>query len=151
MGSLKRLDVISPALSDLFRKGTDTQRNQAMFVACRIAITDAKLSGARIDAALELLMTGATNDGMAREMNALEIEFDDQYFSLSDDDETITPEAQVFFHKARAAAALAYALSPDRSEQNEGLYEAISASNDTDKTIEIVKESFSDRMNDGSQ
>jgi DNA-binding FadR family transcriptional regulator len=43
------------------------------------------------------------------------------------------------FQKARAAAALAFALSPNGDQLHEAIYEAISASSDPDEAMQAAE------------
>ena len=64
---------------------------------------------------------------------------DERYFRLSAKNETITSEATVKFQKARAAAALALALSPNGEQLQEAIYEAIFASSDPEKATQAAE------------
>jgi hypothetical protein len=64
---------------------------------------------------------------MHQKLDDLAAQLDEQYFKLSEEAETTTPEALLTFRKARAAAALAFALSPDSGQLHEAVYEAIVA------------------------
>ena len=76
---------------------------------------------------------------MQQELDRLAAELDERYFRLSDDTENITPEAFVMFQKARVAAALAFALSPNGDQLHEAIYEAISASSDPDEATQAAE------------
>jgi hypothetical protein len=67
---------------------------------------------------------------MQEKLRRLATQLDERYFELSDDTENITPEASAMFQKARAAEALALALSSDGEELDEAIHEAIYASSD---------------------
>ena len=76
---------------------------------------------------------------MQEKLLRLAAQLDERYFSLSDNTENITPEAFVMFQKARAAEALALALSPDTEQLPEAIYEAISASSDPDEAAKAAE------------
>ena len=128
MGTLLRLDSISPNLAGAYREANDDQRRQAVLAACSAAVAQAGLRGAEVDAALAVLRHERTEQpDMRHELDRLAAQLDEDYFKLSEEAETTTPEALLTFRKARAAAALAFALSPDAAQLHEAMYEAIVA------------------------
>jgi hypothetical protein len=129
MGSLLRLDSISPNLAGSFRQASDHQRRQATLATCLVAVAQSGLQGQEIDAAVDLLRHGGTDQRAVRDkLECISTQLDEQYFKLSEEADTTTPEALLVFRKARAAAALAFALSPDPGQLHEAIYEAIVAS-----------------------
>ena len=76
---------------------------------------------------------------MRQKLDALIAQFDVQYFELSGESDATTPEALVVFRKARAAAALAFALSPDSGQLHEAMYEAIIGSDDQAVAIRVAE------------
>ncbi|HEX7921452.1 MAG TPA: hypothetical protein VF583_10895 [Bradyrhizobium sp.] len=131
MGVRLRLDSISPSLADSFRKADDEQRRHATLTACLVAVAGTSLQGNEIDAAVDFLRHGRGDQlAVRRKLDSLTEKFDEQYLKLSEDADGTTPEALLVFRKARAAAALAFALSPDPGQLHEAMYEAIVASDD---------------------
>jgi hypothetical protein len=131
MGVLLRLDSISASLAESFRKADDEQRRQAALATCLVAIARTGLQGGEIDAAVDFLRHGGDDQpAVRRKLDSLTAQLDEQYFKLSEDADGTTPEALPVFRKARAVAALAFALSPDPGQLHEAIYEAIVASDD---------------------
>jgi len=131
METLLRLDSISTNLVRSFRQANDYQRRQAALATCLIAIARTGLQGNEVDIAISLLRRGGNDQSdVRRRLDSLTAQLDEHYFKLSEDAGTTTPEALFVFRKARAAAALAFALTPDSGQLHEALYEAIIASTD---------------------
>ncbi|HEX5997988.1 MAG TPA: hypothetical protein VFZ16_01120 [Hyphomicrobiaceae bacterium] len=137
-GVIERLETLSRTLSEAFRQAGDTRRRGAVLLACEIAVAEAGLVGKAVDKALETLRQGGSDAAVCLAIEGLSDCFDDAYFGLLNDEGvgTSTPEALVQFRKARAAAALAFALSPAPDAPAEALYEALSA---TDNHAEVIK------------
>ncbi|WP_166296991.1 hypothetical protein [Bradyrhizobium sp. 2S1] len=92
-----------------------------------------------MDAALDLLRHGGSAPPDIRQkLDSLAAQFDEQYFKLSGESDATTSEALLVFRKARAAAALAFALSPDSGQLHEAMYEAIIASDDHAEAIRVA-------------
>jgi hypothetical protein len=68
-------------------------------------------------------------------LEVLAAQLDEQYFKLSEKAEPAESQALATFRKARAAAALAFALSQDSAQLHEAIYEAIAASSDRSEVI----------------
>jgi uncharacterized membrane protein len=127
MTKLWRLDSKSPELARAFRKATPEKQRLAVIAACDAALSSVALEDKHAQMAVTVLRTGV------RDQNALHLrlrelaeQLDDEYFRL---DETAgrKEDAVRAFSQARAAAALAFALSSDASQLHEALYEALSA------------------------
>jgi len=98
------------------------------------------LQSGEVDDALALLRRDVPGSSdMQQKLDRLAAELDERYFVLSADTDNITPEAFVMFQKARAAAALAFALSPNGEQLHEAIYEAISASSDPDEAAQAAE------------
>jgi len=125
-----RLDSKAPRLADAFRKAAPEQRWRATRLACETSTRTAGL-GADDDvkAGLRALEEGRTNDSALRaRLIALSGRFDDEYLRLDEEgDQSRKSEVLRLFAKARAAAAVALALTDDDSQLHEAIYEAISA------------------------
>jgi hypothetical protein len=125
-----RLDSKGRNLADAFRNARPEQRRRAGLVACETAIELVGLDrDDDVSVGLDALRAGRTVGAELRErLRALSTRYDDQYFEL---DEADGPgkklEALHLFAKARAAAALSFALSEDVTELHESIYEAMSA------------------------
>jgi hypothetical protein len=131
MGTLSRLDTLSPHLANVFRDANDEQRRRATLAACLAALAQTGLQGGDVDAALALLRNGRNDrSNLHHKLENLAAQLDEQYFRLSEESDATAPEALATFRKARAAAALAFAISPDSAKLHEAIYEAIAASRD---------------------
>jgi len=138
-----RLDAISASLAGAYREANDDQRQHAALAACVVAVTQAGLQGAEVDAALAILRHEAGEQPDVRpELDRLAGQLDEEYFKLTEAADAITPEALVFFRKARAAAALAFALSPDSRQLHEALYEAIAASSSQPEAMRVAEKAL---------
>lgn len=134
-----RLDSISPKLSELFRLSENVRRRRALLSACLRAVTDAGLRGQDVDRAIDCIRSGASNFGNLRaNLLALAQHLDEQYFALSDDDRPTSPNALPIFQQARAASALAFAISSTSTDWREAIYEAIAASKDKLEMIRLI-------------
>jgi len=140
MNTPLRLDSIAEGLANSFRQASELHQRRAASAAALIAASRAGLRGTEVDAALEILRRGGNNGTAVRQrLETLAADLDDQYLRLGEeaDEESgqVSPEALLLFRKARAAAALAFALSPDPEQLHEAVYEAIIASEDREETI----------------
>jgi len=139
MGSF-RLDSVSPSLAGAYREASDDQRQRAALAACIVAVAQAGLQGGEVEAALAVLRHERSGRSDVRDkLNRLAAQLDEQYFKLGEEAETTTSEALAAFRKARAAAALGFALSPHSGQLHEALYEAIVASSDQEKAMRAAE------------
>ena len=76
---------------------------------------------------------------LRRKVEALSVHLDEEYFQLIAKAHQPTPEALLLFRKARAASALAFALSPVSTQLCEAVYEAISAADNRTEAIRLVE------------
>jgi hypothetical protein len=136
-----RLDSISTKLTEALRRANDRQRLQAVLETCLLAASSSGLAGKDVEAAVEILRHGRRSVAILRRLERLSRKFDDQYLQLSADrqsDKPIGLEALTLFRKARAASALAFALSSDPDGFCESVYEAIMASPDQSKVVKAA-------------
>ena len=134
MRTLSRFATLSSGWAEAYRQAPRGQRRRAALAMCLFAVEQAGLQSGKVDAALALLRREVpSSSDMQQTLDRLAAELDERYFELSDNTENITPEAFVTYQKARAAAALAFALSPDGQQLHEAIYEAICASSDPDQ------------------
>jgi hypothetical protein len=124
-----RLDSKAPGMSEAFRKATPAKRRHAALAACEMVVPIVGLGGDDVNAALEALRGGRPGDSRLQEqLSALAARFDDEYLRLDEDgDEAKKQEALHNFLKARAASALAFALTDDDAQLHDAIYEALSA------------------------
>jgi hypothetical protein len=139
-----RLDSISCRLADLFRHATPSGRRQAARIACEAAASSAGLTGREVVAATARLRTGAAAGASLRgQLEALAARLDGNYLRLDQNgDPSDKSEALRVFSKARAASALAFALSSDTAGLHEAIYEAVVAMNDPGELIRLVEEAL---------
>lgn len=140
MRTISRLETESPSLVEAYRQANHDQRRRAVLAMCHFAVEQAGLQSGEVDDALALLRRDVPGSSdMQQKLDRLAAELDERYFVLSADTDNITPEAFVMFQKARAAAALAFALSPNGEQLHEAIYEAISASSDPEKATQAAE------------
>jgi len=140
MGTLLRLESISPNLAGTYREANDDQRRRAALVLCSTAVAQVGLQGSEVDAAFAVLRHERREQSDIHQMlDRLAAQLDEEYFKLSDEAETTTSEALLTFRKARAAAALAFALSPDAGQLHEAVYEAIVASSNRAEAVRVAE------------
>ena len=140
MRTISRFESISPSLVEAYRQANHDQRRRAALAMCLFAVEQAGLQSGEVDDALALLRRDVPGSSdMQQKLDRLAAELDERYFVLSGNTETITPEAFVMCQKARAAAALAFALSPNGEQLHEAIYEVICASSDPDEAAQAAE------------
>ena len=140
MQTISCLEALSPSLAEAYRQANDNQRRRAALAMCVLAVEQAGLQSGEAEAALAILRRGVPEPSdMQQKLDRLAAEFDERYFELSDNTENITPEALVMFQKARAAEALALALSPNGEQLDGAIYEAIAAWSDRDEAMRAAE------------
>ena len=134
-----RLDSIPENFANAFRQASELQWRRAASAAAQIAASRTGLRGKDVESALEILRRGGNGSAVRGNLEVLSADLDDQYLRLCEaaDDEPgqVSQEALRLFRQARAAAALAFALSPEPEQLHEAIYEAIIASEDRAETI----------------
>lgn len=146
MNTPVRLHSISQTLGDAFHRASDLQKRRATLAASLIAVSRAGLRGEEIDAALMILRHGGDGAPVRRKLESLSRRFDDEYFRLREEGDSATKlKALLQFQKARAAAALAFALSSDSQQLHEAVYEAIIASEDQAEVVRSVEGALAGR------
>lgn len=140
MRTISRLESLSPSLAEAYRQANDDRQRRAALAMCLFAVEQADLRSGELDAALAQLRREVPRSrDMQEKLLRLAAQLDEQYFELSDNTDNITPEASVMFQKARAAEALALALSPNGEQFHEAIYEAIYASNDPEEATQAAE------------
>ncbi len=129
MNAQWRLDSKAPSVAKAFRRSTPEKQRRAALVACEMTVPMVGLDGPDVAAGLAALRDGRLRDVMLQErLAALARSLDDEYFRLDDEDEQPKrPEVLRVFSQARAASALAIALSADAGQLHEAVYEALSS------------------------
>jgi len=136
-----RLDTVSPDLAESFRQATPAKRRQSAVVACELAVSATGLASQTVSVALDALRAGsAPNSLLRQQLESLAADFDEQYLRMAEEAEEPAQkeEALRLFSCARAASALAFALSQDDAELHEAVYEAISAMDIPDELVQTV-------------
>ncbi|WP_437481839.1 hypothetical protein WME75_39615 [Sorangium sp. So ce1014] len=140
-----RLDSVSPALAESFRKASPIKCRRAALVACELAASSAGLTGQEIISALETLRSGTPAMAVVREqLEKLAARFDDEYLRLWDEadeegDESKKSEALQLFSKNCAVSALVFALTDEPGQLHEAIYEAIVALEDPGDLVRAVE------------
>jgi hypothetical protein len=125
-----RLDSKDAAVANAFRKATEEQRRHAVLVACEAIVPIVGLQDNEdVSAGVRALREARSGEPDLRErLIAISERFDEEYFRLDEaGEEAEKSEALRFFARARAASAVAFALSADSSSLHEAIYEAMSA------------------------
>jgi len=139
-----RLDSAFPELANAFRRASASKRYNATRIACELAIAESRLDADLLSGPLIALRRGEVPASTHREhMEAMAAELDREYLKLaSEEDEIKNRESLRFFSKARAASALAFALTGDAEQLDEALYEAIMAFDDPSVLFERVDDAL---------
>lgn len=138
MNTQWRLDSKAPSVANSLRRATPEQQQRAALAACEVVVPAVGVQAEDdVRAALRELREARSHDATLRKrLTALSERFDDEYFRLDEEgDEAKKPEVLRQFAKARAVAALAFALSDDPSRFHEAIYEAMSATVDEPSTV----------------
>lgn len=131
-----RLSVSLPALAAAFHQASWPKRSAAARVAVEHAVTHTQLQGDEVLAAMQALRQGsAPPPGLRARLEALAATLDEAAFEAAERGET---EHLPLFSSARAAAALAYALSDDDT-LHEAIYEATMAVEAPDALVQAVE------------
>lgn len=144
MTNISRLESVSPRLAESFRHASLLKQRKAALEACVVAASRVGLEENEVNAAIEVLRCGGVASSTLREqLETLAAGFDDQYFELDEKgDEASKPEALRLFSKARAVAALAFALSEYPRQLDEAVYEAITAMKDPTEVVQSVEKAL---------
>ena len=144
MTSISRLESVSSKLAEAFRQASLLKQRQAVLEACVVAVSRVGLEENEVNAAVEILRCGGdVNSSVREQLEKLAARFDDQYFELDEKGNEATKlEALALFSKARAASALAFALSENSGQLHEAVYEAITAMNDPAEVMRVVEKTL---------
>lgn len=138
---MNRLEKVEPELWVKLKAATTESRLIAVMHACEFAIRATGTDASNVHEAFERIIlrdefTDEEIDEMLRVVEAL----DERYFELK---ETNKAAAQVYFDKARTAAAIAFAMQPSTDNSAaESIYEAYSAVPDIDAFLKVVHASM---------
>jgi hypothetical protein len=139
------LDSTSPQLAALFRTATNEQRRRAATIACERAASTTGLADHEVVGALDVLRcNGSAPTSLRAQVQSLVDSLDEAYFRLCDEAEAepIGATALSYFRRARAASAIAFALTEDASELHEALYEALASQDDSSELVASLEEAL---------
>jgi hypothetical protein len=136
-----RLETISKELARMIAEAPFASQAEVTKVICTVAATETGLfEDADVKKALEAI--GRTDPDAARlgsHLEAMASAFDDQCFRLyAEANERRTPAGKAMFRKARAASAIVCGMKRTTEEFAEAVYEAVHASGDDEKMIELA-------------
>lgn len=141
MDTTVRLDSNFPSLAAAFRAASTDQRRGAAKAAAEIAVAHANLGGDEIREALDVLRgRSPLPSGLRERVEALSSSLDESYFEASDNGDQA--RSLELFSQARAASAVAYALTPDADVLHEAIYEATVAVEDPANVVGAVERAF---------
>lgn len=138
MSTTFRLDSNFPAVAASFRTAPPERRREAVVAAVGVAVHRAGLEGDVVREALDHLQEGraVTSAELRERVERLLSNLDDSYLDAYDDgDQGLAISS---FSKARAAAALSYALTADDDAWHEAIYEATMAVEEPGDVMEVV-------------
>ena len=136
------LAQISPELVDLLRRSTDDTRHQIVERACLLAVQRADVADPRLTEALDAIRR--RNFGvpdLRSQIDALTQELDEIAWDTQDrveDGDATENEYLRAFVKARAAAAIGFALDGSLAASFDSLYEAYYAVDNRDDYMRVV-------------
>jgi hypothetical protein len=133
---------ISPELVDMLRQSTDDTRHQIVVQACLLAVERADMDDPKLTEALDAIRrrSFAIPDLRSR-LDALKQELDEIAWDTQDRVEAghaTEEEYRRAFAKARAAAAIGFALDGSLSASFDSLYEAYYAIDNRDDFMRAV-------------
>ena len=138
-----RLHTLSDELASAVRDANPERQRRAVLAACEFAARSASLSDSVVGEALDVLRRddmGASD--LRNRLGELAHQADDAYFEAADrqdEAEENRNDALRLFSRARALAALAFALAPDPTGPSEAIYEAATSLDDPSALLEEVR------------
>ncbi len=133
---------ISPELVEILRQCTDDRRHQIVERACLLAVQRADVADPMLTKALEairrrnfgILVLRGQVDALTQKLDEIAWEIQDQFEAGN------APESQYHraFAKARAAAAIEFALDGSLAASFDALYEAYYAIDNRDDFMHVV-------------
>lgn len=137
------LATLDPDLAARLREAPAQVQRRAAALAARWAIDHTGVSSPEIEAGLHALDTGEANPDVRAGAQRIADNLDEQYFQLTEqaDGSADTGEdARHAFEQARAAAALAEAVSDDATQGAlDAVYEASATVDDTTPLLDLVR------------
>lgn len=141
---MNRLESLSPSFAEKLALASTTQRKAVVLAACELAVKEARLDSAEVNAALAVMRQGrVTTAAQVVTISALAEHLDEQYFALQDaaDDGRASPNDYLGpFSQARAASAIVYALKDSSLDADmEAIYEATAATDMPKETARMLE------------
>ncbi|WP_395684363.1 hypothetical protein [Dokdonella sp.] len=136
---MTRLKTLAPGLAEKLASASAEEVRTIVLEACRSAVRESGLHDDEVSGALDLLRRHkGPAQGLAERIAALVERWDERYLALQEESDrgTASPgEYLVVFSQARAASAVAFAISDDSLESSmEALYEAAMATESPERT-----------------
>ena len=133
---------ISPELVDMLRQSTDETRHQIVERACLLAVQRAGVAAPKLTEALDVIRRRSFGiPDLRSQVDALTQELDEIAWDIQDRVEVgdaAEAEYRRAFVKARAAAAIGFALDGSLAASFDSLYEAYYAIDNRDDYMRIV-------------
>ncbi|AEI65714.1 hypothetical protein [Corallococcus macrosporus] len=134
-----RIDSVVQGFADEFLRASLTSQRATLVAACEAGLRNAGVMEPVASNALELIRRGGTGtDALRWELDGLVAQYDEAYFSRVDAEGGLDDEAVSKFSKARAFAALSYALGAE-ADWLEALYEAVSTLEGQEPMVERLR------------
>jgi type I site-specific restriction endonuclease len=134
---------LNPALTEKFRAASPDRRRAAALAACEAAVRATRIEDERVARALAQLRAAvhraivAIDPRLRADVEQLSALLDDE--SFAQEERGRASDDRDYFSQARAAAAVAYALSGDSEELHEAIYEALHSVDDTSEIVRGVE------------
>lgn len=139
---MSRLQGTYPELYSRFQQAPPPARRAATLAACRYAVAQAEFDHAAVAAALTALEQGIPAPPVLKsQLEALAAGFDEEYFELQEayeEGEASEKEYLRPFNRARALAALRFAVEGSSAAAAEALYEALATTDDPSRLLAVI-------------
>jgi hypothetical protein len=141
---MTRLDCVLPDLAAKLQASLPPKQRAAALVACEFAIAHAQVQHPLVQSTLDKLRaTGVLSVNERRDLDALTVRLDNEYFDLQEAAEQGKASREDYlraFEKARAVAALSYAGRENSLEAaNEAICEAAATVDDRRRLVALLE------------
>ncbi|WIG95511.1 hypothetical protein [Myxococcus sp. SDU36] len=134
-----RIDSVAQGFADEFLRASLTRQRATLAAACAAGLINAGVVEPVASKVLELIRSGCSGtDALRKELDEMVAQYDEEYFSRSEDVGRVDAAAMVKFSKARAFSALSYALG-EGDDWLEALYEAVSTMDEQKPMVERLR------------
>lgn len=138
------LALVSPELVDMLRQSSEDTRHRIVERVCKLAVQRADVPDPKLMAALDMIHQGRYGDpDLGRQLDALTQGLDEIAWGIQDQVEAGNAAQDEYFRafaKARAAAAIKFALVGSLAASFDSFYEAYHAINNRDDFMRAVAE-----------